>query len=136
MTLRPSARKAPRIYRRGMNWPSFLGAWAPGYLSPIPLSDLQQINYNHSVAHIEVEWQAASYLCYVWQRRSSLLTDRLPIALCASTVPGGTREQVILLARIAKRFRTPNLYCCTSNGQWQVRWMKEEPPSFMAGSVR
>ncbi len=34
-----------------------------------------------------------------------------------------------------KRFWTGDLYYCTSNGQRQVPWMKEEPPGCIQGSV-
>src|SRR5260370_2447781 len=35
-----------------------------------------------------------------------------------------------------KRFRTGDLYCWISNGQWQAPWMKEEPPASNAGECQ
>src|SRR5216684_8507800 len=35
-----------------------------------------------------------------------------------------------------KRFRTGDLYCWISDGQWQAPWMKEEPPAFAAAQCQ
>ncbi len=43
---------------------------------------------------LQFEWQACVKSSCVWEERSSSLTGRPPLALCASAVPGGTRKQV------------------------------------------
>jgi hypothetical protein len=40
---RPRPEMRPVLYKAGKNGPTFFGAWAPGYLSPIPLSGFRYI---------------------------------------------------------------------------------------------